>query len=59
LFYYTQTMRNLLKDMKEGERILSDVNKGFYLDKIAKLQHISPTEKNEELINIRTIIESK
>jgi hypothetical protein len=52
-------MRNLLKDMKEGERILSDVNKGFYLDKIAKLQHISPTEKNEELINIRTIIESK
>ena len=42
LFYYTQTMRNLLKDMNNGDNKLSDVNKGFYLSKLAKLQNYCP-----------------
>jgi hypothetical protein len=45
--------------MKEGEKVLSDSNKGFYLSKIDKLQEISPKEKDEELKNIRTIIEKR
>lgn len=31
LFYYTETIRNLLKSMKEGSNVLTDSNKGFYL----------------------------
>ena len=49
LFYYTQTVRNLLKDMKEGENLLSDSNKGFYLGKLEKLREYCPPSKKTEL----------
>lgn len=52
-------MRNLLKDMKEGANILSDSNKGFYLDKLSKLEAFCPKEKLGELNIIREIITEK
>lgn len=59
LFYYTQTMRNLLKDMNNGDNKLSDVNKGFYLDKLNKLETVCPQQKKQELQKIFKIIQSK
>lgn len=45
--------------MKEGENVLSDSNKGFYLAKLEKLNVICPKEKAEELKKLCEIVESK
>ena len=57
LFYYTQTIRNILKDMKEGENILSDSNKGFYLGKLDKLKEICPPSKFDEWQSLRNVVQ--
>lgn len=59
LFYYTETIRHLLKDMKEGEKQLSDSNKGQYLGELAKLKDYCPPDKQEELANLIDIVEKK
>lgn len=45
--------------MKEGEKILSDSNKEFYLAKVKKLSDLAPKDKLEELNQICKIIEEK
>ena len=59
LFYYVQTIRNLLKDMNSQEKALTDSNKEFYLAKLDKLKETSPKGKEHELLNLREIVASK
>lgn len=42
--------------MKIGDKILSDDNRGFYLDKLDKLQSVCPPSKLEELQSIKKIV---
>jgi hypothetical protein len=59
LFYYTQTIRNLLKDMKTGDNVLSDANKGFYLGKLDKLKAYCPVFKMKELEDLITLVQEQ
>jgi hypothetical protein len=45
--------------MSEGEKKLSDSNKGEYLGELAKLKDYCPADKQEELTNLIDIVEKK
>ena len=60
LWYYTETMRNILRKMTEDpDNKLADGNRQMYSEKLGKLRQYCPENKKTELEKVIEIVEDK